>query len=270
MPPQAVRRIRRSRRTSPGRRPSTAAAPPGLLERNAFLRLGLLGLSSFYQCARCRRGQAGYAGARFARSPDCSCAHCCGGWVWLARGRDRNHERSFTMAFQVEELSIQLIEALVPLMPRIKQRDRALEDQLRRAASSIGLNAAEAAFSESGQSAGATVYGCGKRGGDAACAAPGRGLAAGDGGRGRERAEIGGSDCRDPLEDDAGVSRAARGRRSNRGGDSSDVPRGFVGYSRGACRVAARASGARTWSFRVTGIRKLDEKASRPAGVRRR
>jgi four helix bundle protein len=54
------------------------------------------------------------------------------------------------MAFQVEELSIQLIAALVPLMGRIKQRDKALEDQLRRAASSIGLNAAEAAFSEPG------------------------------------------------------------------------------------------------------------------------
>ncbi len=53
------------------------------------------------------------------------------------------------MAFHVEELSIQLIEALVPLMPRIK-RDKALEDQLRRAASSIGLNAAEAAFSDPG------------------------------------------------------------------------------------------------------------------------
>lgn len=33
------------------------------------------------------------------------------------------------MAFQVEELSIQLIEALVPLMPRIRQRDKSLEDQ---------------------------------------------------------------------------------------------------------------------------------------------
>jgi four helix bundle protein len=48
------------------------------------------------------------------------------------------------MAFQVEELSIQLVEALVPLMPRIRQRDKSLEDQLRRAASSIGLNCAEA------------------------------------------------------------------------------------------------------------------------------
>ena len=58
--------------------------------------------------------------------------------------------RRFKIAFQVEELSIQLIEALVPLMPRIKQRDKSLEDQLRRAASSIGLNCAEAAFSDPG------------------------------------------------------------------------------------------------------------------------
>ncbi len=54
------------------------------------------------------------------------------------------------MAFQVEELSLELIEALVPLMPRIKQKDKGLEDQLRRAASSIGLNLAEAKFSDPG------------------------------------------------------------------------------------------------------------------------
>lgn len=54
------------------------------------------------------------------------------------------------MAFQVEELSLELIAALVPLMPRIKQRDKDLADQLRRAASSIGLNTAEAAFSDPG------------------------------------------------------------------------------------------------------------------------
>lgn len=54
------------------------------------------------------------------------------------------------MAFQLEELSLELIDALVPLMPRIKQRDRCLEDQLRRAASSIGLNVAEAALSDPG------------------------------------------------------------------------------------------------------------------------
>jgi len=54
------------------------------------------------------------------------------------------------MPFQVEELSLELISALVPLMPRIKQRDKDLADQLKRAASSIGLNAAEAAFSDPG------------------------------------------------------------------------------------------------------------------------
>jgi four helix bundle protein len=69
----------------------------------------------------------------------------------MARKQARPKWRTeFTMAFQVEELSIQLVEALVPLMPRIRQRDKSLEDQLRRAASSIGLNPAEAAFSDPG------------------------------------------------------------------------------------------------------------------------
>lgn len=54
------------------------------------------------------------------------------------------------MSYVLEELSLEFIEALVPLMPRIRQRDKALEDQLRRAASSIGLNITEAAFSDPG------------------------------------------------------------------------------------------------------------------------
>ncbi len=54
------------------------------------------------------------------------------------------------MPFQVEELSLELIEALAPLIPRLKQRDKDLAGQLRRAASSVGLNCAEAAFSDPG------------------------------------------------------------------------------------------------------------------------
>ena len=54
------------------------------------------------------------------------------------------------MPFQVEELSLELIDAIAPIMPRLKQRDKDLADQLRRAASSIGLNCAEAAFSDPG------------------------------------------------------------------------------------------------------------------------
>lgn len=54
------------------------------------------------------------------------------------------------MAFQASELSIQLVEALAPLMPRIKQRDKSLADQLSRAASSISLNCGEAEFSDPG------------------------------------------------------------------------------------------------------------------------
>lgn len=61
--------------------------------------------------------------------------------------KQRSRERSFTMAYALEELSLELIDALVLLMPRIKQRDKSLEEQLRRAASSIGLNIAEAALS---------------------------------------------------------------------------------------------------------------------------
>ena len=54
------------------------------------------------------------------------------------------------MAFQVAELSVELVEALVPLMSRIKQRDKSLADQLTRAASSISLNCAEAQYSDPG------------------------------------------------------------------------------------------------------------------------
>jgi hypothetical protein len=102
--------------------------------------------------------------------------------------------------FQVEELSIQLIEALVPLMPRIKQRDKDLENQLRRAASSIGLNCAEAALSDPG----IEERGCSRRRAaqtDAASVAAGGGLAArGGGGDG-----AGAEDCDDTLADDEGA-----------------------------------------------------------------
>jgi four helix bundle protein len=54
------------------------------------------------------------------------------------------------MAFQVEELSIELIEVLAPLMARIKQRDKSLADQLARAASSVALNLGEARLSDPG------------------------------------------------------------------------------------------------------------------------
>ncbi len=54
------------------------------------------------------------------------------------------------MALQVAALSIELIQTLRPLMPRIKQRDKSLADQLTRAASSIALNIGEAELSDPG------------------------------------------------------------------------------------------------------------------------
>jgi four helix bundle protein len=54
------------------------------------------------------------------------------------------------MVFEVEEVAIQLIEVLRPLVPRIKARDRALADQVTRAASSVALNIGEGNYSDPG------------------------------------------------------------------------------------------------------------------------
>ncbi|HYQ30222.1 MAG TPA: four helix bundle protein [Polyangiaceae bacterium] len=54
------------------------------------------------------------------------------------------------MALQVAELSLELIDALRPLVPRIKSRDRSLADQITRSASSIALNCGEAELSDPG------------------------------------------------------------------------------------------------------------------------
>jgi four helix bundle protein len=54
------------------------------------------------------------------------------------------------MTLIVAELSIELIETLRPLMTRIKARDKSLEDQIRRAASSVALNIGEGEYSDPG------------------------------------------------------------------------------------------------------------------------
>jgi four helix bundle protein len=54
------------------------------------------------------------------------------------------------MTFHVEELTVQLVETLKPLVPRIRRHDRSLADQMVRAASSIALNIAEAQYSDPG------------------------------------------------------------------------------------------------------------------------
>ena len=52
--------------------------------------------------------------------------------------------------FQVAELSFELIEELRPLVSRIRAVDKALADQLMRAASSVALNIAESRGSDGG------------------------------------------------------------------------------------------------------------------------
>ena len=54
------------------------------------------------------------------------------------------------MAFQVEAVSYELIEALRPIVLRIRRSDRSLADQLTRAASSVALNIAESNYSDPG------------------------------------------------------------------------------------------------------------------------
>ncbi len=54
------------------------------------------------------------------------------------------------MVFEVEEAALQLIETLRPMVPRIKARDRALAEQLTRAASSVALNIGEGNYSDPG------------------------------------------------------------------------------------------------------------------------
>ena len=50
----------------------------------------------------------------------------------------------------VGEVSLDLVEALQPLVSRIKKQDRSLADQLVRAASSVTLNIAESDYSDPG------------------------------------------------------------------------------------------------------------------------
>ncbi len=54
------------------------------------------------------------------------------------------------MAFQVAELSFELIARIRPLLPRIRSRDRSLAEQVVRAASSVALNIAEGDHSDPG------------------------------------------------------------------------------------------------------------------------
>ena len=54
------------------------------------------------------------------------------------------------MALIVASLSYEVIEALRPLVPRIKAHDRSLADQLVRAATSVALNIGEGELSDPG------------------------------------------------------------------------------------------------------------------------
>jgi len=50
--------------------------------------------------------------------------------------------------FKLEQLTIDLVKALRPIVERIARSDRGLADQLRRSASSVALNVAESAYAK--------------------------------------------------------------------------------------------------------------------------
>ena len=54
------------------------------------------------------------------------------------------------MAFIAGELSLQVIAALRPVVPKIKEQHKPLADQLMRSASSVALNLGEAELSDPG------------------------------------------------------------------------------------------------------------------------
>jgi four helix bundle protein len=54
------------------------------------------------------------------------------------------------MALVVQQLTLEVISQLRPLVTRIQRRDRSLAQQLQRAASSIALNIGEAEYSDPG------------------------------------------------------------------------------------------------------------------------
>ena len=54
------------------------------------------------------------------------------------------------MALHAATVSLDMVAALRPLIPRIRRYDKALADQLVRAASSVALNIAEAQYSDPG------------------------------------------------------------------------------------------------------------------------
>jgi hypothetical protein len=113
------------------------------------------------------------------------------------------------MALQVAAFSIELIEALRPIVPRVKRHDRSLADQLVRAASSVALNIAEAEHSDPGTAEGALLLGRGKRKRDARDAQGSRCVGLFPRAGGRERYGNLASHHRHALEAHAGLSRTA-------------------------------------------------------------
>jgi hypothetical protein len=69
---------------------------------------------------------------------------------WCTCSSDLDLPPQATTSATTSALSIEMIEAVRPVVPRIKRHDRSLADQLVRAASSVALNIAEGEHSDPG------------------------------------------------------------------------------------------------------------------------
>lgn len=98
-------------------------------------------------CSPASRGELALRATRLRRALDSDCDSQA---LDEVRSLVRAQEKKSMSNLIVGEVALELVEAIQPLVARIKRQDRSLADQLVRAASSVVLNISEADYSDPG------------------------------------------------------------------------------------------------------------------------